>query len=71
VPADFLAPLETHNPIGEHHAILLSNFFAQTEALMRGKTEQEVRDELVKSGLKGEVRHTVSQAYVSSSEWSR
>ncbi|MDX8413973.1 MAG: glucose-6-phosphate isomerase [Mariprofundales bacterium] len=46
VPADFIAPIETLNPIGDHHAILLSNFFAQTEALMRGKTEAEVRAEL-------------------------
>ncbi|KAL1919365.1 uncharacterized protein VTP21DRAFT_2058 [Calcarisporiella thermophila] len=48
VPCDFLAPIETHNPIaqGRHHDILLSNFFAQTEALMRGKTEEEVRAEL-------------------------
>jgi glucose-6-phosphate isomerase len=46
VPCDFLAPIETHNPIGEHHDILLSNFFAQTEALMKGKTEDEVRAEL-------------------------
>ena len=36
IPCDFLAPVETHNPLGEHHAILLSNFFAQTEALMKG-----------------------------------
>jgi glucose-6-phosphate isomerase len=53
VPCDFLAPLESHNPIGEHHRILLSNFFAQTEALMRGKTEAEVRGELERSGLSG------------------
>jgi len=46
VPADFIAPVETLNPIGDHHAILLSNFFAQTEALMCGKTEAEVRAEL-------------------------
>jgi len=46
VPADFIAPVETLNPIGDHHAILLSNFFAQTEALMRGKTDAEVRAEL-------------------------
>jgi glucose-6-phosphate isomerase len=46
VPCDFLAPVETHNPLGEHHAILLSNFFAQTEALMKGKTDAEVRAEL-------------------------
>jgi glucose-6-phosphate isomerase len=54
VPADFIAPIESHNPIGEHHAILLSNFFAQTEALMRGKTEGEVRAELVSQGVTGE-----------------
>jgi glucose-6-phosphate isomerase len=54
VPADFIAPIETHNPIGEHHMILLSNFFAQTEALMKGKTEAEVRAELVKAGMSGE-----------------
>lgn len=48
IPADFLAPIETQNPIagGKHHRILLSNFFAQPEALMVGKTEQQVREEL-------------------------
>ncbi|HEX2568088.1 MAG TPA: glucose-6-phosphate isomerase [Polyangia bacterium] len=46
VPCDFLAPIETQNPVGEHHEILLSNFFAQTEALMKGKTAEEVREEL-------------------------
>lgn len=54
VTADYLAPVESHNPLGDHHAILLSNFFAQTEALMRGKTEQEVRAELEAAGLEGE-----------------
>ncbi len=54
VPADFIAPMETHNPIGEHHKILLANFFAQTEALMKGKTEAEARTELVQQGIKGE-----------------
>ncbi len=54
VPADFLAPIETFNPLGDHHPILLSNFFAQTEALMRGKTEAEVRAELTASGMSGE-----------------
>ena len=51
---DFIAPIETQNPLGEHHLILLSNFFAQTEALMKGKTADEVRKELVKDGLTGE-----------------
>lgn len=46
IPCDFLAPIETQNPIGEHHLILLSNFFAQPEALMKGKTPDEVRAEL-------------------------
>jgi glucose-6-phosphate isomerase len=46
IPADFIAPVETHNPMGKHHEILLANFFAQTEALMRGKTPDEVRAEL-------------------------
>ncbi|MEW6585675.1 MAG: glucose-6-phosphate isomerase, partial [Nitrospirota bacterium] len=42
VPCDFIAPAISHNPIGDHHSILLSNFFAQTEALMKGKTNDEV-----------------------------
>jgi glucose-6-phosphate isomerase len=50
IPADFLAPAISHNPIGEHHAILLSNFFAQTEALLQGKTKKEVIQELKKEG---------------------
>jgi glucose-6-phosphate isomerase len=52
IPADFLAPIETHNPVGHHHAILLSNFFAQTEALMKGKTAKEARVELRAAGMK-------------------
>jgi len=51
VPCDFLAPIDSKNPIGQHHTILLSNFFAQTEALMLGKTEAQVRSELEKQGL--------------------
>ncbi len=43
VPCDFIAPAFTHNPVGRHHAILLSNFLAQTEALMKGRTEAEAR----------------------------
>jgi glucose-6-phosphate isomerase len=46
IPADFIAAVESHNPLGEHHTTLLANFFAQTEALMRGKTRAEVEDEL-------------------------
>ena len=51
VPADFLAPIESHNPLGDHHQLLLSNFFAQPEALMKGKTAQEVRTELEQEGM--------------------
>ncbi|MEM1059933.1 MAG: glucose-6-phosphate isomerase [Verrucomicrobiota bacterium] len=51
IPCDFIAPVETLNPVGDHHRILLSNFFAQPEALMKGKTEAEVRGELEGSGL--------------------
>jgi len=54
IPCDFIAPIQSHNPIGEHHPILLSNFFAQTEALMSGKTPAQVRAELEKSGMKGD-----------------
>jgi len=45
IPCDFIAHANSHNNVGQHHPILLSNFFAQTEALMRGKTETEVRQE--------------------------
>lgn len=51
IPCDFIAPAQTHNPIGDHHDKLLSNFFAQTEALMNGKTAEEVKAELTKQGL--------------------
>jgi glucose-6-phosphate isomerase len=51
IPADFLAPAVSHNPIGEHHKMLLANFFAQTEALMKGKSEAEARIELERSGM--------------------
>ena len=50
IPADFLAPVISHNPIGDHHNILLSNFFAQTEALLNGKTRKEVVAELKDAG---------------------
>ena len=46
IPCDFIAPAISHNPIGDHHPKLLSNFFAQTEALMNGKTLDEVKLEL-------------------------
>jgi glucose-6-phosphate isomerase len=48
IPCDFIAPAISHNPIGDHHPKLLSNFFAQTEALMNGKTREEVELEMNK-----------------------
>ncbi len=58
VPADFLMPVHSHYAIGKHgyahHKILLANFFAQTQALMLGKTKDEARAELLKQGLEGD-----------------
>lgn len=54
IPCDFIAPAQTHNPLGDHHQKLLSNFFAQTEALMNGKTEEEAQKELEKQSLTAE-----------------
>ncbi len=50
IPCDFIAPAISHNPIGDHHQKLLSNFFAQTEALMKGKSLEEVTKEMEKAG---------------------
>ncbi|MGB6083088.1 glucose-6-phosphate isomerase [Moheibacter sp.] len=50
IPCDFIAGANSLNPVGDHHAKLLSNFFAQTEALAFGKTEAEVVEELKKQG---------------------
>ncbi|TKC07557.1 glucose-6-phosphate isomerase [Pedobacter frigoris] len=54
IPCDFIAPAQSLNPIGDHHPILLSNFFAQTEALMNGKTKEQVVEELQKDGKTAE-----------------
>jgi glucose-6-phosphate isomerase len=62
IPCDFLAPANSLNPLGEHHAILMANFLAQTEALMRGKTAEEVRAELSASGHSGEELETLVSA---------
>lgn len=48
IPCDFIAPAISHNPLGDHHEKLLTNFFAQTEALMNGKTAEEASAELLK-----------------------
>ena len=50
IPCDFIAPLKSHDGVGDHHHILLSNFLAQTEALMKGKAASEVRAELSEMG---------------------
>jgi len=54
IPCDFIAPAQSLNPLGQHHPILLSNFFAQTEALMNGKTKDQVVAELQKDGKSSE-----------------
>ena len=53
IPCDFIAPAISQNPIGDHHPKLLANYFAQTEALMKGKTVQEAKSELEEAGLSG------------------
>ena len=60
IPCDFIAPAKSHNPVGDHHAKLMSNYFAQTEALMNGKTEEEVTKELKAAGkTKEEIKKLV------------
>ncbi|MGL5991416.1 MAG: glucose-6-phosphate isomerase [Plesiomonas sp.] len=60
IPCDFIAPANSHNPLGDHHAKLMSNFFAQTEALAFGKTAAEVEEEFVLAGkTAAEVEHIV------------
>ena len=54
IPCDFIAPVHSLNPLGDHHPKLMANFFAQTEALMNGKTLEQAKQELVKAGLKEE-----------------
>ncbi|MEM7115477.1 MAG: glucose-6-phosphate isomerase [Chloroflexota bacterium] len=62
IPADFLAAAQSHNPLGDHHSILLSNFFAQTEALMQGRTTEEARAELAATGLADEALEQLANA---------
>uniref|UniRef100_A0A8C9L6C8 Glucose-6-phosphate isomerase n=1 Tax=Pavo cristatus TaxID=9049 RepID=A0A8C9L6C8_PAVCR len=56
IPCDFMIPVQTQHPVrnGLHHKILLANFLAQTEALMKGKTADEARKELQAAGLSGD-----------------
>lgn len=64
IPCDFLAAARSHNPLGDHHSILLSNFLAQTEALMKGKTADEARQELTASGYAGEALEALIPAKI-------
>jgi glucose-6-phosphate isomerase len=60
IPCDFMVPANSENPIGDHHKKLISNFFAQTEALMNGKSEEKVIDDFLKEGKKMEdIRHLI------------
>nr|WP_278986889.1 glucose-6-phosphate isomerase [Plesiomonas shigelloides] len=60
IPCDFIAPAVSHNPLGDHHAKLMSNFFAQTEALAFGKTAAEVEEEFAVAGKSAaDVAHIV------------
>ncbi len=60
VPCDFLAPIESHNPRGDHHAMLLANCFAQTEALMNGKSREQVEEEMRQAGADRQTIDTVA-----------
>ena len=51
IPADFIGAIRGHNEIGDHHLMLMANLFAQTEALMRGRTTDEARAEMRDAGL--------------------
>ncbi|MFN3383084.1 MAG: glucose-6-phosphate isomerase, partial [Runella zeae] len=61
IPCDFIAPANSHNPLGDHHQKLLSNFFAQTEALMKGKSLEEVTDEMKRAGKSDEDIEKIAQ----------
>jgi glucose-6-phosphate isomerase len=51
IPADFIGAIHSHNPVGDHHVKLMANFFAQTEALMRGRSADEALAEMLESGM--------------------
>ena len=62
IPCDFLVPSQSHNPIGDHHVILMANCLAQAEALMKGKTFDQVRIELIMKGLTGDALERLAHA---------
>ncbi|MGL5409415.1 MAG: glucose-6-phosphate isomerase, partial [Shewanella sp.] len=61
IPADFIMPLQSHNPIGEHHAQLASNCFGQTQALMQGRTFEEALAELANSPLSAAEKQLIAK----------
>ena len=63
IPADFIAAAHSHNPIGDHHAVLLANFLAQTEALMKGRTAAEASAETEAAGMAAEARLAPHRAF--------
>ena len=60
IPADFLAPCISHNPVGDQHRLLLANFFAQTEAMMRGRNKSEINAEY---GIDPSVKNPVKDSF--------
>ncbi|HXL04618.1 MAG: glucose-6-phosphate isomerase [Firmicutes bacterium] len=62
IPCDFLAAAESHNPVGDHHTVLIANFLAQTEALMKGRTLEETQAELMAHGYSGEALKVLAAA---------
>lgn len=62
IPCDFLAAAQSHNPIGDHHTALIANFIAQSEALMKGRTAQETRAELIDQGVTGDTLELLTAA---------
>ena len=64
IPCDFLAPAQSQNPIGSHHPILISNFLAQTEALMKGRTAVEAQSELMAQGIDDEQLEKLAAAKI-------
>ncbi|GIU27243.1 glucose-6-phosphate isomerase [Shewanella sp. MBTL60-007] len=61
IPADFIMPLNSHNPVGEHHVQLASNCFGQTQALMQGRTFDEALAELSQSTLSDEQKQLIAK----------
>jgi len=62
VPSDFFAAMESQNPLEDHHTLLLANYLAQTEALMKGRSVEEARAELMAQGVSGERLELLAQA---------